>query len=169
MPARYAVLPSPPPTSGLRKLLFYKIKHPTNRLESTLLQVLILDNLKPFGINTFEKQGEGCQLWLTKYYKMVSLATECPLARQPFPWPFPIFHFHFSIFRSLPSSVHTSKFRILQPLCLPLSCPERCRRIRKHPGCGGHILQTKSFFPSCRFRDVRTFRCCDVFYLGSRR
>src|SRR5882724_13527277 len=29
----------------------------------------------------------------------------------------------------LPSSVHTSKFRIPQPLCLPL--------LRKHPGCGG--------------------------------
>jgi hypothetical protein len=38
------------------------------------MQVFILGVLKPIGINTYEKQGEGCQLWLTKYYKKVSPA-----------------------------------------------------------------------------------------------
>jgi hypothetical protein len=52
-----AVAPSLP--SGPRKLLFYKFTSPITRLESTLLQVFILKNLKPFGINTFEKQGRG--------------------------------------------------------------------------------------------------------------
>jgi hypothetical protein len=76
MLARYAVLPSPLPISDLRELLFCKINYQLNCSESTLLQVFILGNLKPIGINTYEKQGEGCQLWLTRYYKRVSPAAD---------------------------------------------------------------------------------------------
>jgi hypothetical protein len=128
MPARHSVLPSPPPTSGSPKLLFYKINYPINRLESTLLQVFILGDLKPFGINTYEKQGEGCQLWLTKYYKKVSLAADCLPARQAsLSVGFP--HFHFSIFRSfLPlwasaplRANRSSIFRIFFQVPYPLS------------------------------------------------
>src|SRR2546428_6160666 len=55
------------------ELPFYKSSSPRNRLESTLLQVFIPENLKTFGINTFEKPGEGCRLWLTDFSKVVSL------------------------------------------------------------------------------------------------
>src|SRR2546425_7544182 len=55
------------------QLPFYKSRPSRNRLESTLLQVFIPENLKAFGINTYEKQGEGCRLWLIKCSKVVSL------------------------------------------------------------------------------------------------
>src|SRR5260370_24142627 len=115
--ARYAVLPSLSLASGPQVLLLSKFKAPRNHAESTLLQVFFLKNLKPFGINTCEKQREGSPLWLTNYYKKVS-------ARKVRWNP------------SLPSSVHSSKLCRLQLLCLPLAGPERSRRIRKHPGCG---------------------------------
>jgi hypothetical protein len=112
MLARCSVLSLPPPASGLRELLLHKYSHPPNRLESTLLQVFIPGNLKPFAINSFEKQGGGSPLWLTKYHKKVSPAADRLLARQA----------------SLPFSVHTSKFRIPQVLHLQL--------LRKHRGWG---------------------------------
>src|SRR5207249_5925235 len=56
-----------------RQLLLYKSRPLRSRLESTLLQVFIPENLKTFGINTFEKPGEGCRLWLTDCSKVVSL------------------------------------------------------------------------------------------------
>jgi hypothetical protein len=59
MLARYAVFPSPSLASGPQILLLSKLKAPINHAESTLLQVFFLKNLKPFGINTYEKQGEG--------------------------------------------------------------------------------------------------------------
>jgi len=93
-----------------QQLLFCKHAPPITNLESTLLQVFILKNLKPFEINTYKKQGEGWSLWLTKCSKKVSDGKVC--------WNL-----------SLPFSVHTSKFRIPQPLYLPL--------LRKHPRCGG--------------------------------
>jgi hypothetical protein len=61
----YAVFPSPSLASGPQVLLLSKFKAPLNHAESTLLQVFFLKNLKPFGINTFEKQGGGWSLWLT--------------------------------------------------------------------------------------------------------
>src|SRR5207245_7401009 len=73
MLARYAVLPSPSLASGPQVLLLSKLKAPINHAESTLLQVFFLKNLKPFGINTFEKQGEGSPLWLTNCSKKVSV------------------------------------------------------------------------------------------------
>src|SRR5713226_5329683 len=55
--------PSPAPARPLpsspQQLLLYKLASPLTHLESTLLQVFFLKNLKPFGINTYEKQGEG--------------------------------------------------------------------------------------------------------------
>src|SRR5713226_5746199 len=107
-PMGFAVLPSPSLASGPRLLLLYKLRRPINHAESTLLQVFFLKNLKPFGINTYEKQGEGSPLWLTSCYKKVSVGE---VRWNP----------------SLPSSVHSSKFRIPQPLYLPL--------LRKHPVC----------------------------------
>jgi hypothetical protein len=141
MLARCSVLSLPPPASGIRKLLLYIYSHSLNRLESTLPQVFILENLKPFGIINFEKQEEGCQLWLTKCYKKIPPAAKRLPARQAslsvIFSPFSIFAFPFSAlsFRSarlrdndLPFSVHTSKFRIPQVLCLPF--------LRKHRGVG---------------------------------
>src|SRR6266852_3044213 len=63
------------PTIALnsRQLLFYDPRPLRTHLESTLLQVFILENLKPFGINTYEKQGRGYCLWLTDCSKVVSL------------------------------------------------------------------------------------------------
>jgi hypothetical protein len=72
MLARYAVLPSPALASGPQVLLLSKLKAPINHAESTLLQVFFLKNLKPFGINTFEKLGGGSPLWLTDCSKKVS-------------------------------------------------------------------------------------------------
>jgi hypothetical protein len=92
-------------------LLLSKLKAPINRAESTLLKVLILKQLKvPLESITFEKQGEGSPLWLTNCCKQGSAGN---VRWNP----------------GLPSSVHTSKFRIPQVLCLPL--------LRKYPGCGG--------------------------------
>jgi len=70
--ARYAVLPSPAPGSGPQVLLLSKLKAPINHAESTLLKVFFLKNLKPFAINTFEKQGGGPPLWLTNCYRSIS-------------------------------------------------------------------------------------------------
>ncbi len=72
MVAHYAVLPSPSLASGPQVLLLSKLKAPINHAESTLLQVFFLKNLKPFVINTYEKQGEGSPLWLTNCSKKVS-------------------------------------------------------------------------------------------------
>src|SRR5260370_28512280 len=109
-PMGYAVLPSPSLASGPQVLLLSKLKAPINHAESTLLQVFFLKNLKPFAINTFEKQGEGSPLWLTNCSKKVYVRK---VLWNP----------------SLPSSVHSSKFRIPQVLHLQL--------LRKLPGCGG--------------------------------
>jgi len=103
--------PSPPPASSPQLLLLSKLKSQLNHAESTLLQVLILKQLKvPLESITFEKPGEGSPLWLTNCSKRVSVGK---VRGNP----------------NLPSSVHTSKFRIPQPLYLPL--------LRKHRGCGG--------------------------------
>jgi hypothetical protein len=111
-----------------QQLLLYKHVHLITNLESTLLPVFILKNLKPFELNTFEKRGGGWSLWLTKCSKKVS--------NGKVRWNL-----------SLPFSVHTSKFRIPQPLYLPL--------LRKHRG-GGGIL------PILGRADVSTFGPSDV-------
>src|SRR5713226_3687158 len=75
------------PTIALysRQLLFYNSRPPRTHLKSTLLQVFIRENLKPFGINTYEKQGRGYRLWLTKYSKVVSSS----ILRTHFQVPYP--------------------------------------------------------------------------------
>src|SRR5882762_3744655 len=116
MLARCAVLPCPSPASGPQVLLLSKLKGRLNHAESTLLQVFFLKNLKPFGITTFRKTGEGVVVMVNHL-----LETSHPLLPQlcdsVSPWP-----------TRLPFSVHTSKFRMPQPLCLPL--------LRKHRGVG---------------------------------
>src|SRR6266849_4383951 len=98
-PMGCAVLPSSSLASGAQVLLLSILKAPINHAESTLLQVFFLKKLKPFRINTYEKQGEGSPLWLTNCTKKVSVGK---VRWNP----------------SLPSSVHTSKFRIPQVMHL---------------------------------------------------
>src|SRR5258708_35442877 len=75
------------PTIALyaRQLLFYDPRPPRTHSKSTLLQVFILENLKTFGINTYEKQGRGYRLWLTKCSKVVSSS----ILRTHFQVPYP--------------------------------------------------------------------------------
>src|SRR5258705_3571991 len=75
------------PTIALysKQLLLYDSRPLETHLESTLLQVFILRNLKPFGINTYEKQGRGYRLWLTKCSKVVSSS----ILRTHFQVPYP--------------------------------------------------------------------------------
>src|SRR5882724_1640283 len=125
MLARCAVLPCPSPASGPQVLLLSKFQAPINHAESTLLQVFFLKNLKPFGITTFRKTGQGVVIMVnhlleTSHPFLPSLRDSVPL------WP-----------TRLPFSVRTSKFRISQLLCLPL--------LRKHRGCGG-ILPISELF-----------------------
>ena len=55
-----AVLPSPAPASGRRVLLLSKLKAPINHAESTLLQVLILKQLKvPLESTLLKNRGGG--------------------------------------------------------------------------------------------------------------
>src|SRR5882724_8060648 len=68
-----------------KQLLLYNSRPLGTHLKSTLLQVFILRNLKPFGINTYEKQGRGYRLWLTKYSKVVSSS----ILRTHFQVPYP--------------------------------------------------------------------------------
>ncbi len=58
------------PTIALypRQLLFYDPRPLRTHLKSTLLQVFILANLKTFGINTCEKQGEGVPLMVNQVF-----------------------------------------------------------------------------------------------------
>src|SRR5229473_5686875 len=75
------------PTIALypRQLLFYDPRPLRTHSKSTLLQVFILENLKTFGINTYEKQGRGYRLWLTKCSKVVSSS----ILRTHFQVPYP--------------------------------------------------------------------------------
>ncbi len=75
------------PTIALysKQLLLYNSRPLGTHLKSTLLQVFILRNLKPFGINTYEKLGRGYRLWLTKCSKVVSSS----ILRTHFQVPYP--------------------------------------------------------------------------------
>ena len=57
----------------------YNSPSPITPLESTLLQVFILKNLKFFRINTYKKPRGGGQLWLTK------IPSRCYLPKQQVP------------------------------------------------------------------------------------
>jgi hypothetical protein len=85
-----AVLPPPSLASSPPRLLLHTVSWPINHAESTLLQVLILKQLKvPLESITFEKPGEGPPLWLTKYDKKVSARrfAGIPISHLPYTLP----------------------------------------------------------------------------------
>jgi hypothetical protein len=112
MLARQVVLLTPPISLHPDQLPSYTYCALITPLESALLQVFILKNLKSIGINTYKKPGGGA-----------------PVCYQPLTLLFRASRIH------LPFSGHSSNFRIPQVLCLP------ARRggplLRKLPGCGG--------------------------------
>ena len=159
MLARRAVLPLPPQISGSRKLLFYTSDDRRNRLESTLLQVFILGDLKPFEINTYEKLGEGCQLWLTKCYKKVSHAAESLSPFSTFTLPFSVLSFHtlahsFGVFCTF---LHPRKTQPVSFQLLPHS-------LHKNTGVYGYSSHSGTLHASSASRSFccRTFRPSDV-------
>ena len=80
MAFRRAVLLTPPSRSVHPALLpFYNFPAPRTPLESTLLQVFILKNLKSFRMNTYKKTGGRGLLWLTKNLSMRCLPEYSPL------------------------------------------------------------------------------------------
>src|SRR5215831_17121910 len=103
-------VPKNPPTAAHgSRLLPYKQPIFANPLESTLPQVLILNNLKSFGINTYTKTrgrslpgppfptpsySKGNTPRLDTFRDEASRVPQLVTTRA-----FPIFHFHFSIFR----------------------------------------------------------------------
>ncbi len=96
--------PSPAPTSGPQVLLFSKFKAPINHVESTLLQVFFLKNLKPFAITTFRETGEGVVIMVnhlleTSHPFFLRSATPCLCGC-------PVFHSPYT----LPSSVSRKSF-----------------------------------------------------------
>src|SRR5713101_3457822 len=102
MLARYAVLPSPALASDPQVLLLSKLKAPINPTESTLLQVFFLKNLKPFGINTYEKQGEG---WVIMVNHL--LETSHPLSSSAL---------RFCVSAASPSSILRTHFQVPYPV-----------------------------------------------------
>src|SRR5260370_37434877 len=105
-------LPAP---SRPQELLLYNFPIPITQLESTLPQVFILENLKPFRCNTYEKAGGGVVIMVNQVLEKSHLPSS-PFRVSASLW-----------LPCLPFSVRTSKFRIPQLLCLPL--------LRKLPGC----------------------------------
>ncbi len=87
--------PSSFPTDP-QQLLFYKHDHPITNLESTLLQVFILKNLKPFEINTStltKNRGRGGRYGypnvLRKYLAERLAGTQPSILRTFFQVPYP--------------------------------------------------------------------------------
>jgi len=81
MRPRRVVLLNPLDPIQLPWLLFYKTHASVSPLESALLQVLVLNNLKSFRINTYKKTGGRRRLWLTSFSLLVNTL------RLPFPSP----------------------------------------------------------------------------------
>jgi hypothetical protein len=98
--------PSPAPVpslpSGPQQLLLCKLASPITHLESTLLQVFFLKNLKPFGMNTYEKQGEG---WVIMVNHL--LETSHPFSSLALP---------FCVSAASPSSILRTLFRVPYPV-----------------------------------------------------
>src|SRR5260370_2634336 len=101
--------------SRLQELLLYIHPSPITHLQSTLPQVFILENLKPFRCNTYEKTGGGVVIMVNQVLGKSHLPSS-PFRVAATLW-----------LPCRPFSVRTSKFRIPQLLCLPL--------LRKLPGC----------------------------------
>src|SRR5258708_16219902 len=101
------------PTIALhsRQLLFYNSRTLRTHLESTLLQVFILENLKTFGINTYEKQGREYRLWLTKYSKVVSSS----ILRTHFQVPYPVILLFVTLTKTAGVCGDSSQFGTVSP------------------------------------------------------
>src|SRR5260370_7944135 len=101
------------PTIALypRQLLFYDPRPPRTHLKSTLLQVFILENLKPFGINTYEKQGRGYRLWLTDCSKVVSSS----ILRTHFQVPYPAIPLFVTLTKTAGVCGDSSQFGTVSP------------------------------------------------------
>src|SRR5260370_25738584 len=97
------------PTIALypRQLLFYDPRPPRTHLKSTLLQVFILENLKTFGINTYEKQGRVYRLWLTKCSNELSSS----ILRTHFQHPYPAPSLFDTLTKTARASVHSPPLR----------------------------------------------------------
>src|SRR5260370_14623964 len=94
--------------SRLQELLLYIHPSPITHLQSTLPQVFILENLKPFRCNTYEKTGGGVLIMFNQVLEKNHLPSS-PFRVSASLW-----------LPCLPFSVRTSKFRIPQLLCFPL-------------------------------------------------
>ncbi len=114
--------PSPAPAPSLssipRQLLLYKLISPITHPESTLLQVFFLKNLKPFGINTYEKQGEG---WVIMVNHL--LETSHPLSSSAL---------RFCVSAASPSSTLRTHFQVPYPVSPLLAT------LTKTPGVWGY-------------------------------
>src|SRR5260370_42403360 len=112
MPPRRAV-PFLIPTIALHpgQLLLYNRRPLKTHLESTLLQVFILKNLKTFGINTYEKQGRGYRLWLTKCSKVVSSS----ILRTHFQVPYPVLLLFVTLTKTAGVCGDSSQFGTVSP------------------------------------------------------
>ena len=132
------------PTIALysKQLLLYDSRPLGTHLKSTLLQVFILRNLKPFGINTYEKQGRGYRLWLTKCSKVVSSSILRTHFQVPYPAT-PLFATltktpgvwgYSSLFGTLPTPSKLARNRVLSSAMLPPFQPrKRAGNDRAHP------------------------------------
>ena len=81
-----------------QQLLFYKHVHPVTNLESTLLEVFILRNLKLPEINTFQKTGRGVVVMVNQLLEASHSLSSSPLRFfglwRPRP---PILRMHFQV------------------------------------------------------------------------
>src|SRR5216684_8808045 len=104
------------PTIALcpRQLLFYDPRPLRTHLKSTLLQVFILKILKPSGINTYEKQGRGYHLWLTKCSKVVSSS----ILRTHFQVPYPAISLFVTLTKTAGVCGDSSQFGTVSPASL---------------------------------------------------
>src|SRR5260370_9699195 len=99
--------------------------------ESTLVEVFILNTLNPFRMNTCRAKPHFAQLWCN--VSPFRINTCKSVSKQTTLYAFRINTYEqggipsYRPILPLPSSVHSSKFRIPQVFCLPL--------LRKHPGC----------------------------------
>jgi len=143
--------PSPAPAPSLpsipRQLLLDKLAPSITHLESTLLQVFFLKNLKPFGINTYEKQGEGWVIMVNHLLETshpvsfsapcicVSVADSSSILRTHFQVPYPVSPFLATLAKTPGVCGYSSPFRTLPCFHskLPLSDFSTCQRSSLSP------------------------------------
>ncbi len=144
--------PSPAPAPSLssipRQLLLHKLASPITHLESTLLQVFFLKNLKPFGINTYEKQGEG---WVIMVNHL--LETSHPLSSSAL---------RLCVSAASPSSILRTHFQVPYPVSPLLAT------LTKTPGCGGILpISELAPLPIQSFKVAALFRTSLLRYLAA--